>query len=558
MHSSKVSAQIIIETLLNFGVDNIVISPGSRNSPLIIESVESNRFKLHSIIDERSAGFVALGLAQQTKKPVALFCTSGSAVLNYAPAFAEAYYMKIPLIAISADRPKELINMADGQTINQNGALQNVVKTSVNLNEIKSEDPLNIRFFYRELVNGLSTLLEEPIGPIHINIPFSEPLYDMVSKPLKFPFPQFNFCFSPSNQLFDEPFIKKIFSVSPKVIFLIGQRSPEKIENEQIIEFCSRNNIPILCETNSNLLDKNFAISIDAFLESLNQEENLAFQPEVLITYKTNIVSKKIKVWLKSNLSKHHIHIGKEHQNLDTYNSLSLQINAPLEKLFNSKIKPANKLYFEKINGKLNWVKKQAKTFKADYSDFKVFEIISKAIPADTCVIFGNSASIRYAQLFEDFYNFESYCNRGTSGIEGSLSTAIGAAYTNPKKEFICILGDTSFFYDSNALLNPRLPQNLKVIVLNNNGGGIFRIIEGPARVNSFEKYIETEHGFNAEHLAKNFNVTYFKASNTENLQISISNLISEKSISILEIFTPKKTNDLTLKSFFKTLRHKD
>ena len=148
----------------------------------------------------------------------------------------------------------------------------------------------------------------------------------------------------------------------------------------------------------------------------------------------------------------------------------------------------------------------------------------------------------------------ECFCNRGTSGIEGTLSTAVGAAYANPNEDVFCILGDTSFFYDSNALLNPQLPKNLKIIVINNNGGGIFRIIEGPSKVTSFEKYIETEHNFSAKKITSAFNVKYYSAIGIDDFLSSLQKLLGLNSIGLLEVFTPKNANDLTLKRFFKSL----
>jgi 2-succinyl-5-enolpyruvyl-6-hydroxy-3-cyclohexene-1-carboxylate synthase len=552
MHSSKVSAQIIIESLKDCGVEQLVISPGSRNAPLVIECIETNYFKLHSIIDERSAGYVALGIAQQTQKPVAVICTSGSAVLNYAPSFAEAYYMKIPLIAISADRPKELIDMADGQTIKQINSLANVTKHSVALTEIEGDKDL--RYFYRNLTNALCKLTQEPIGPIHINVPFSEPLYSSVEKKDELPFPKFNFNIKPNYFFNKSELPTNIFGKSKKCLLLIGQRNFNELENKIIHEFSIKNNIPILVETTSNLLNYQNAISIDSFLESLSNREREEFQPDILITYKTNIVSKKIKVWLKENLKKQHIHIGQEHQNLDTYNSHSIQINSNSNLFFEEAKCESSPEYFNTFNAKVKSVKLISLNFNSNFSDFKVFELIANSLPQKSKIVFGNSASIRYAQLFEEFYKMESFCNRGTSGIEGTLSTAVGAAYSNPTENVFCILGDTSFFYDSNALLNQQLPKNLKIIVINNNGGGIFRIIEGPSKVTSFEKYIETEHNFSAQKITSAFNVTYFSAIGIDDFLSSLHKLLVLNSIGLLEVFTPKNANDLTLKRFFKSL----
>lgn len=552
-HSNKIGAQILLQQLLELGVKDIIISPGSRNAPLIIEAVNIDAFNLISITDERSAAFVGLGLAQQKQIPVALFCTSGSAVLNYAPALAEAYYMKIPLIAISADRPEELIEMADGQTIKQFGALQNVVKSQINLPEINAEEK-QLRLFYRNLVFTLQQSIMPPEGPIHINIAFTEPLYLCSEQSIHLPFPQFNYTQTKSNNQTSHLLSNSSFQ-NQKIMLLVGQRNSDEIENNLISEFCKKNNVALFYETTSNLPNGSGVGHIDIFLESLNQSEKTDFLPDVLITYKTNIVSKKLKTWLKSKPGKQHIHIGKEYVLLDTYFSLNYQVETDIKTFIQNYFFTGSASYCEKIQKKSIQLNEFAENFEAQYSDFEVFKIISHQLKVGSIVYFGNSASIRYAQLFNGFYNYQNFCNRGTSGIEGCLSTAVGAAYAQPGKTVYCILGDTSFFYDSNALYNNMLPNNLKIILINNGGGGIFKIIDGPTNVKNFEKYIEAKHDFSAKQLCNTFKVNYFEASSIQGLTSEIKKLNDTCNVALLEVNTMNVANEEVIKSFFKKVK---
>jgi 2-succinyl-5-enolpyruvyl-6-hydroxy-3-cyclohexene-1-carboxylate synthase len=190
---------------------------------------------------------------------------------------------------------------------------------------------------------------------------------------------------------------------------------------------------------------------------------------------------------------------------------------------------------------------------KIPFSDFKAFELIMNSLPENILLQLGNSSTIRYAQLFENKENIKVFCNRGTSGIDGSTSTAIGAAVAH-KKQTVLITGDISLLYDSNALWNNYIPQNFKIIIINNGGGGIFRILPGHQENETFNTFFETSHGLTAKHLAKMYHFDYHIASTVENLKIELENFYAIKAPAILEVFTPTKQNDEILLNYFKNL----
>ena len=263
-YSTKLLSQTLTQICLLKGVNHIVISPGSRNAPLTIGFVENENFNCFSIVDERSAAFFALGIAQQLKLPVVLVCTSGSALLNYYPAVAEAFYSDIPLIVISADRPKELINIGDGQTIQQENVFANHILYNANCKEERK----NIVYNENEIIKAFNMAFEQQ-GPVHINIPFAEPLYDTVDElqvhpeiiPLVIP---------EKNALVElDPFVNK-WNSSTKKIILIGALAPNSMEQKFVDQLAEDKSVLIFTETTSNVHHPNIFPSIDQLIAPLD------------------------------------------------------------------------------------------------------------------------------------------------------------------------------------------------------------------------------------------------------------------------------------------------
>jgi 2-succinyl-5-enolpyruvyl-6-hydroxy-3-cyclohexene-1-carboxylate synthase len=544
-------AQNIIQICLAKGVTNIVISPGSRNAPLIIGFVNHPEFNCYSIADERSAAFFAIGMAQQTQKPVAIICTSGSALLNYYPAVAEAFYSQIPLVVISADRPSDKIDIGDGQTIRQENVFQNHIIYNANL--VDGTSPEN-----DHKINTALTICVHEKGPVHINVPFEEPLYETVNE---LSIPENSFASANEKQLVpiqisDE--IIQIWNSSIKKLVLVGVNYPNEIEDAITNFLANDTSVVVLTETTSNWHHPKFINTIDTLITPFTSKDFEDFQPEILITFGGMVVSKRIKAFLRKYKPKQHWHIDTLRA-YDTFGALSQHFITDPNTFFKALIpvtEPIEGNYFSMYD-QINSLRKEKRTAYLNtisFTDFKVFGTVLNQLPHNSQLQISNSSAIRYAQLIDIHPSIEVYCNRGTSGIDGSTSTAIGAAVAN-KKQTTLITGDISFLYDSNALWNQYIPKNFKIILINNGGGGIFRILPGHQETPVFNTFFETSHCLTAEHLAKMYGFNYQIASNEYALQNAIYNLFSQnEQPSILEIFTPTRENNSVLLQFFKEL----
>ncbi|MFV5692108.1 2-succinyl-5-enolpyruvyl-6-hydroxy-3-cyclohexene-1-carboxylic-acid synthase [Flavobacterium sp. LT1R49] len=544
-------AQSIIQICLAKGITTIIISPGSRNAPLTIGFVSNPAFQCYSIADERAAAFFALGIAQQTLQPVALVCTSGSALLNYYPAFAEAFYSQIPLIVISADRPQSKIDIGDGQTIRQENVFINHSLYNANLNEVASKAN---DFKINEAID----LALHKKGPVHINAPFEEPLYETVSE---LSVDVMVNGFANLNALSTIENISEfatIWNNSTKKMILVGVNEPNLINEKTIAALAQDESVVVMTETTSNLYHPAFTNNIDTIITPFTNEEFEDFRPEILVTFGGMIVSKRIKAFLRKYKPKHHWHIDTLRA-YDTFNALTKHFEVNPNTFFEAFL-PLTEVvksdYFEKLEAVKLLRKQKHENYlaKIQFSDFKVFEKVIQSLPKNSQLQISNSSAIRYAQLIAIDSSIEVYCNRGTSGIDGSTSTAIGAAVAN-KKQTIFITGDIGFLYDSNALWNNYIPKNFKIILINNGGGGIFRILPGHEETPVFNTFFETSHGLTAEHLAKMYGFEYSIANDETSLVRELDAFYSQnEKPSILEIFTPTLDNDRILLQYFKEL----
>ena len=552
MYPKKELAQIVISACTQFNIETVVISPGSRNAPLTIGFSNHKDIEALSVVDERCAAFFALGIAQQTQKPVAIICTSGSALLNYYPAIAEAFYSNIPLVVISADRPKHLIDIGDGQTIRQENVFANHILFSANLIENPKYKTRNSQLIGEALQISISQL-----GPVHINVPFDEPLYETVATLNNYNFPHISLS-SLDNSNINYQNLADIWNLAKKKMILVGVNYPDAALHQLIDLYAEDDSVLIFTETTSNLHHSKAIDSIDQLIFSLTDLEFKELQPDILITFGGMVVSKRIKKFLRDYQPKHHWNIDAR-KATNTYYCLSEFIQTkPVDFFshFNQFITPLQSNYQPKwLDFRAERRKKHAAYFKdIAYSDFSVFEQALKSIPDASLLQISNSSIIRYAQLFSIKASINIFCNRGTSGIDGSTSTAIGAAYAS-KNQTVFITGDLSFFYDSNGLWNTNIPASFRIIILNNSGGGIFRIIPGPKSTNAAQ-YFETPHCLTAEHLCKMHYLEYQKAYSTATVAAALNGFFdSSEKPKILEIFTPSAENDLVLKDYFKYIQ---
>lgn len=540
-------AQSILQLFKAKGIQHIIISPGSRNAPLTIGFTNDSFFSCYSIVDERCAAFFAMGIAQQLNQPTALLCTSGSALLNYYPAFAEAFYSQIPLIVVSADRPTSKIDIGDGQTIRQRNVFENHSLFNANLSDEASAEN-------DELIQKAIATSKNKKGPVHINVPFEEPLYNIVEEYSYMPV----LLNDDVEITTEEDFDTTIFQNAEKIIVLIGSQNPNIISKENIDYLASLPNVVILTEINSNIHHKNIVSNIDTLISTFSEEDCNDFQPDLLLTFGGMIVSKRVKALFRNYPPKNHWHVD-ELRAYDTFASLTKHLTISPDDFIShikNQILVNDSNFSEQIQIIMNNRKKGHQTYMdaIPFSDLKSFHIIWNNLPQNIQLQISNSAVIRYAQLFETHESIDVYCNRGTSGIDGSTSTAIGAAVISSKPT-VLISGDISFFYDSNALWNNYIPTNFKIIIINNSGGGIFRILPGHVENKTFNTFFETEHNLTAEHLAKMYQFNYSTATNEEELNLALKLLFSQNDQpQILEIFTPSKINRDLLRNYFTSI----
>lgn len=560
--SNKKGVFTLIAACYHFGVRDVVISPGSRNAPLTISFSRSGLFKCHSIADERSAAFYAMGIAQATKRPVAVVCTSGSAAANLAPALAEAFYQKTPVIAITADRPLEWIDQGNGQTIRQEGLFKNFTVNGFSMHgEPVSRDEM--WFNRRKLSEAFADALHRKKGPIHINVPLSEPLYGIETYDLLKQMPEFYSLQKPA-MAFDSKSIQafsKTICGSKKVMILAGQMTPNKELTQLLSKFSEKENLVILTETTSNINLEKAVDTIDRLIMPIaNTDKIKDFMPDLLITLGGYIISKKIKALLRDYQPKTHWHISEFDSGLDTFQSLTDEINSEPEVFLSQVLENWTQTVSSDYNQKWQTLKQHAKTghelyiSNLEYADFYAFKEILNQIETPINIHMANSSPVRYIQLFGHQENVMYYGNRGTSGIDGCTSTAAGFARATPDENHLLITGDMAFQYDINGLWNRDFPQNLKIILINNSGGGIFRIIDGPDSVEELEDFFEAHHPVNFEMTAKAHGLKYFQAHDKETLAKSIHQFIGSEGAGIFEIKTPAGENSKWLKNYFREI----
>ncbi|WP_422104803.1 2-succinyl-5-enolpyruvyl-6-hydroxy-3-cyclohexene-1-carboxylic-acid synthase [Winogradskyella sp.] len=578
-------SQTVVTLCKTHNVKHIIISPGSRNAPLTIGFTNDDFFECYSIVDERCAAFFALGIAQQLQEPVAVVCTSGSALLNYYPAISEAYYSNIPLVVLSADRPKYLIDIGDGQTIKQKNVYGEHVLYSTNLKlDLKEEEhhgtdeelPIlksieNKLEHFLGLQKGIQTYNESEVhealtisriksGPVHINIPFEEPLYDTVDELTINPKP---FSLKDRKETVDDFEIESLLDVwqaAKRKMVLVGVHQPNSIEEQWLQELANDGSILVFTETTSNWHHPDFFPGIDKIIAPLGDEEFKALQPDILLTFGGLVVSKKIKAFLRNYKPKYHWHVDLFRAN-DTFFSLDKHIKLSANTFF-ATFFPRITVH-TKSDYKTYWlaVRQRRRKRHEDYiktipfSDFTVFDAVLRRIPEQSQLQVGNSSAIRYTQLFQLRNDVTVFCNRGTSGIDGSTSTAIGAAVVS-KKRTTFITGDLSFFYDSNALWNNYIPQSFRIILINNQGGGIFRILPGHKNTENFDMYFETKHQLTATQLCDMYGFDYIKATDDTSLNSALESFYNaSERPKLLEVFTPSTRNDEILLNYFKFIK---
>ena len=553
--------QLIVDQLLAYGIRKVVVSPGSRNAPFSIAFDEHPEIETFVVHDERSAGFIALGMAQELGEAIALCCTSGSACLNYYPAVSEAFYRSIPLVVLTADRPASWINHGDGQTIVQKDVYKNHILGSLELDEDLFAQK-SIESHQEELASLLQITQSNWKGPVHLNVGLNEPLYQTVEKTIDYAkvLPSEK----PSKRLIQTEMDVIIQEINQsKVLILCGQMDANPKAQLELMKLAAFPNIVVLVENTSNIQHERFIHCIDRTLNGFDQT-NEAFKPEILITLGGAVVSKRIKAYLRNAGVKKHYKIGAEFPEMDTYRCLTKAIPLSPSDFFeqiNENELIANTVNF---NGKWKAVdiiaKDRSREFHSEFTsltDLQVFQTIQDLLPEDLVVHLANSSVVRYAQLFDPIPGVRYESNRGTSGIDGSTSTALGAAIVNSRKQHVLISGDISFLYDSNALWYAPFPRNFKLIVIQNYGGGIFNIIAGPAESKQRERYFEAKQAKSPASIAQAFGLQTKTLTSLDELEEYLPLFFDPScETQVLEVQTDDQNNASDLNRYFEFLRN--
>lgn len=562
----------LVALLQAHGVRDVVLCPGSRNAPLVHAlSHQLAGATCHSIIDERSAGFYALGLALATHRAVVVCCTSGTAVANLHPAVAEAYYQGVPLIVLSADRPERWIGQWAGQTLPQPGLFGSLVRKAVHLPEPHTEEE---RWYCNRLINEALLAALAPLpGPVQINVPISDPGVSLLPPTSAKHAPESSdrrpIGMQPGRRIWQhypyridaqtiEPLRARLAIFGRKMI-LVGQETwsaatstgetfPQSLREQFLCIGESLSNSPVsIC-------------SLDALLASLSEADRRALQPDLLITLGGHIVSNKMKQYLRSYPPRETWHLSPDPTVVDLFCSLTEQIIAPVEPFLETMAQslagcassPYARHWRERID--------RLPSPTPRYSSLAVVGSLLSHLPEEPCVLhLANSSSVRYAELFRKPRRLLTLCNRGTSGIEGSLSTALGFARQRAEERHFIVIGDLSFFYDLNALGLPEVGSNVRVLLLNNQRGSIFQSLPTLEMDRLSQRYITAEHQLRAQGWAESCGWEYLSVQEASELKETMAYFVGPaERPRLLEAFVSSEDEIAELQTYFKQLQPRE
>lgn len=561
MYSNKENVNILTSLLLEYGVSDAVVCPGSRNAPIVHNLSVCEAIRCRPVTDERSAAFYALGLAIATRRPTVVCVTSGSALLNVMPAVAEAAYQHVPLVVISADRPQQWIDQLDGQTIPQSDALGRFVRKAVQLPEPHNDEE---RWLCRRLVNEAMHLATCRQGaPVHINVPISEPLFEFDTEQLP-QLSRFNNIKRAAikDASMDMP---EAFHDATRPMIVIGQLAHGTISHETIRSLSEKYVVMSEPLSNPSYMTIHFDEAIRYIVSdnsSINDDEDdkTAYYPDYVIYVGDTLVSKPARRFLRNAKAPSCLitpDAADIHDPLMTLTDIvecdTDSINALLASLCDAPDTDERCRFHDRWQSFLDAYAAHADAYAPEYSQMatvKYFEEQLADLDIDICVHYANSSAVRLACIYAQHYV---WCNRGVNGIEGSLSTAAGFSLATHDMT-VCVIGDLSFFYDQNALWNSNLRGNLRIILLNNRGGGIFRQLPGLNDSPAADDLVMASHENTAQGICTQNDIGYMSAKNMDEMQIGVVTLLTRESERpmLLEVFTDSNDDVKALEKYFK------
>ena len=562
----------IPEICSQHGVCKVVIAPGSRNAPLIFAFTAQPGMECLSITDERSAAYFALGMAQQSGEAVALVCTSGTAVLNFAPAIAEAFYQNLPLLVFTADRPAEMIDQADGQTLRQNNIFGNYIKANFNL-PVETALQVDLQYFDRQVSQAIDTAVSYPQGPVQINVPMREPIYTALPETHSFPkvFKTVESSVFPTSENLEK--LQKAWTTIDKKMVVFGVSPKNEKLNELANRLANEPDVVVVAENLSNISGPKIITRPESLFSRVNGGGGIPippkqngigipfspedFKPDLLITIGHSVICKQLKLYLREFQPAAQWQLESSLPYIDTYKCLDVIIpGQACEVLGKMPFGKTASRYSELFQTQNELIAKRHDAFveNAPLSDMSAVTHLLKIIPGGTTLHLANSTSVRWTQLFPTRADLTYFCNRGTSGIDGSLSTAAGYTYAS-KKPTVFLTGDLSFIYDSNGLWSNYIGENFKIIVLNNNGGNIFRFIGDKQLMEKSLDFFTTPHKVKIKSLVEAYGLNYLSCDKTEELEVTMNDFFKAEKATVLEIFTDSDLNTENYKGYFKNIK---
>lgn len=545
----------IAELCSRKGITNAILCPGSRCAPLVLGFVNHTKITTRTISDERSAAFIALGIAQQTQQSVALVCTSGTAAYNFAPAVAEAFYQHIPLVVFTADRPEEWTGQWDGQTIQQQHLYGGHVKKFYQLpQDYDHKDSL--WSINRQLNEGINLASTGRKGPVHFNIPLREPLYPSTGEIVSFTDNIRVVEGVASTSSLTAKVLQTLalkLDASPRVLIVGGQED----HNIQLIEALHNVSegqaIPVIGEIISNLHPLPAAIrNSDTLLGRLTITRKELLRPDILITFGKSVLTRNLKQFLREYKPNEHWHIDPASTDVtDPYQSLTLNLQATPEEFFAAIGKALRKgtdrtKYYREWRSEEQQASETISSYfeSHDEGEFAFINKLVRALPDHISLHLANSMSVRYANLVtlnESKKGVRVFCNRGTSGIDGCTSTAVGHVLCGGETNLL-LTGDMAFFYDRNAFWHNYALPDFRIIVVNNGGGAIFGMIDGPADRPEADEYFITRQKLTAQALAGEYGFEYIQLTTSENPEEKLQSFfVRDGRAKIMEVMSEAK-----------------
>ncbi|WP_075982686.1 2-succinyl-5-enolpyruvyl-6-hydroxy-3-cyclohexene-1-carboxylic-acid synthase [Bacillus massilinigeriensis] len=556
--TSYISA--FVAELVNCGVKDVVVSPGSRSTPIAMVMAEHKDLHVHIHVDERSAAFFALGIAKVTHKPVAILCTSGTATANYYPAIVEAHYSRVPLIVLTADRPHELRDVGAPQAIDQIHLYGQHVKWFVEMAPPEGTIEM-VRYARNTCARAAAVALQSPAGPVHLNFPLREPLIPDLDREDLFTFKDRTERYVQIEKTkygLNEQQIEyyaKLFDQYEKGIIVCGSMNESGQFPEKVISLSEKLNYPIIADPLSQLRSgkhsgKNIIDTYDTFLR--NEDAKLALKPNIVIRFGAMPVSKALTIFIKESLEARQVVIdgggGWQDPSLLSTDMVYCDeedfcqsISDHLSSANNNQVD-----YLQKWQ-EINTLTKDHLTKINDITELnegKVFYKLAEMLPDGATLFVGNSMPIRDLDSFF-FHNNKSIrilANRGANGIDGTVSTALGAALES--QPLYLVLGDLTFFHDLNGLIASKLYNiNIKIILINNNGGGIFSFLPQSNHPKNFELLFGTPLDLDFKHSVTMFNGIFDRITDWDHFSTSLLQKLGNHGLHVLEIPTNRDEN---------------